>query len=297
MTGPEGTEREIVIRVNGAAAESVSALDRGLQFGDGLFETIACVRRRPRFLSLHLDRLAEGCRRLQIQRVDLEQLGAEVRELARSVDRCIVKLLVSRGPAITRGYAPAGVERATCITVRYPWPHEDSAPSQDGVTVRTLSLKLGENGLLAGLKHCNRLEQVLARVECAHREVAEGLLFSQSGYLVSGTMSNVFLVRSASLLTPRIDLCGVAGVMRRVVMSEAQRVGIPVEERILNVQDLETADEIFLTNARIGIWPVRELDGRALSPGLITRRLQEALAPMLDEPDDEAPEKTPGIGG
>jgi 4-amino-4-deoxychorismate lyase len=296
VSGPEGTEREIVIRVNGAAAQSVSALDRGLQFGDGLFETIACVRHRPRFLSLHLDRLAQGCRRLQIQPVDLEQLRAQVRELARSVDRCIVKLLVSRGTAITRGYAPAGDERATYITVRYPWPHEDAATSQDGVTVRTLSLRLGENRLLAGLKHCNRLEQVLARVECAQRDVAEGLLFSQSGYLVSGTMSNVFLVRSASLLTPRVDLCGVAGVMRRVVLSEAQRVGIPVQECLLSAQDLENADEIFLTNARVGIWPVRAIDGRTLSSGLITRRLQDALAPMLDEPEDEALDRSLGGG-
>jgi 4-amino-4-deoxychorismate lyase len=152
--------------------------------------------------------------------------------------------------------------------------------------VRTLTLRLGENPRLAGLKHCNRLEQILARTELAAEPLAEGILFSSSGNLVSATSSNVFLVRESCLLTPRIDLCGVAGVMRRVVLREARRVGIPARECELRAQDLEAADEIFLTNARIGIWPVRALDARELTPGPVTRHLQSVLAPLLDEPAD-----------
>jgi 4-amino-4-deoxychorismate lyase len=87
-------------------------------------------------------------------------------------------------------------------------------------------------------------------------------------------------------LTPRIDLCGVAGVMRRVVLREARRVGIPARECELRAQDLQAADEVFLTSARIGIWPVRTLDGRELMPGPVTRHLQSVLAPLLDEPAD-----------
>jgi 4-amino-4-deoxychorismate lyase len=148
-------------------------------------------------------------------------------------------------------------------------------------------MRLGENPRLAGLKHCNRLEQVLARAEIANApHLSEGILFSSSGNLVSGTMTNVFLVRESVLLTPRIDQCGVAGVMRRVVLREARQAGIPTRECELRSENLQAADEVFLTNARIGIWPVRSVDDRILTPGPITRHLQTMLQPLLSEPAD-----------
>jgi 4-amino-4-deoxychorismate lyase len=271
--------------VNGVRGGATSPLDRGLHFGDGLFETIACLNGRPRFLALHLERLTRGCERLRIDLSAIEDSRAEVLELARQVDRAIVKVLVTRGVAVSRGYAPAETERATRITIRYPWPHEERAPMHDGVQVRTCALRLGENPLLAGLKHCNRLEQILARAEWpADSDIAEGVLFSSCGRLVSGTMSNLFIVRGSSVLTPRVDRCGVAGIMRRVVMTEAAHAGIAVRECELGREDLQSADEVFLTNARIGIWPVRALDGRPLTPGPTTRHLQAILAPLLEEP-------------
>jgi 4-amino-4-deoxychorismate lyase len=275
------------VLVNGVRDASPSVLDRGLHYGDGLFETIACVKGRSRFLPLHLERLEFGCERLQIATPNLDEIRAEVVALARDVDRAIVKVLVTAGEAVTRGYARSGSERATRITIRYPWPHESAAQLHDGVMVRSLTLRLGENPRLAGLKHCNRLEQILARAELAtDASLAEGILFSSSGNLVSGTSSNVFLVRDSCLLTPRIDLCGVAGVMRRVVLREARQVGIPTRECELRAQDVQAADEVFLTNARVGIWPVRTLDARELTPGPVTRHLQSVLAPLLDEPTD-----------
>jgi 4-amino-4-deoxychorismate lyase len=275
-----------VVLVNGVRDAGVSALDRGLHFGDGLFETIACVKGRPRFLPLHLERLEFGCERLQIGAPNLEEITAEVTGLALDVERAIVKVLVTAGEALARGYARSGSETATRITIRYPWPHDTAAQLHDGAMVRTLTLRLGENPRLAGLKHCNRLEQILARAELAAEPRAEGILFSSSGNLVSAISSNVFLVREACLLTPRIDRCGVAGVLRRVVLREARRVGIPARECELRAQDLQAADEVFLTNARIGIWPVRVLDARELTPGPVTRHLQSVLAPLLDDPAD-----------
>ena len=199
--------------------------------------------------------------------------------------RAILKVMVTAGEAVRRGYARSGHERATRITIRYPWPHEEAARLHDGAMVRTLTLRLGENPRLAGVKHCNRLEQILARAELSgDAQLDEGLLFSSSGNLVSGTMSNVFLVRESGLLTPRIDHCGVAGVMRRVVLREARQAGIPARECELRAQDLQSAEEVFLTNALIGIRPVRRLDDRELAAGPITRHLCSVLAPLLDEP-------------
>jgi 4-amino-4-deoxychorismate lyase len=264
-------------------ATSVSALDRGLQYGDGVFETIACPAGRPRFLPLHLERLEFGCERLGLPAPDLDEIQAEVLGLASAVERSIIKVIITGGEAVARGYARSGNETATRITIRYPWPHEDPAQLHDGVMARTLSMRLGENPRLAGLKHCNRLEQILARAElAADARLAEGILFSSSGNLICGTMTNVFLVRESCLLTPRIDQCGVAGVMRRVVLREARQVGIPARECELRAENLQAADEIFLTNSRIGIWPVRALDGRELTPGPVTRHLQSVLEPLLN---------------
>ncbi|HUJ52160.1 MAG TPA: aminodeoxychorismate lyase [Steroidobacteraceae bacterium] len=279
-TSESGRTAEVA-RVNGREGDEISVLERGLHYGDGLFETIACLGGQPRFLERHLARLGGGCARLRIPLGDTAELGREVCELAAGTARAIVKVLVTRGAAVTRGYAPSGCEHATRITLRYAWPADDPLLAERGVRVRIATLRLGENPALAGLKHCNRLEQVLARAEWSDPDVSESLMFSSSAALVSGTMSNVFLVRDAALLTPRLDRCGVAGVMRAVVLAAAAAAGIAAEERLLAGDALAAADEIFLTSALIGIRPVRELQGVPLTVGPVTRRLQAALAPLL----------------
>ena len=285
-----GPDAGVLALIDGVATGSVSPLDRGLHFGDGVFETIACLRGRPRFLALHLERLARGCHALGFPPPAAERLRAEVEHLAGEQERSIVKLIVTRGPATVRGYAVSGDARATRIAIRYPWPVEDPVLQRRGVSVRVAVTRLGENPALAGLKHCNRLEQILARAESHEAGSAEALMISRSGNLVSGTMTNLFLVdgppESPRLRTPAIDLCGVAGVMRRVVLREAARSGITATECMLWPADLAAATEVFLTNARLGIWPVARIEQRTLTPGPVTRRLQRLLTPLLEEPAD-----------
>ena len=260
---------------------AVSVLDRGLHYGDGLFETIACEGGRPRLLERHLQRLAAGCERLGLVFGNGAELAREVRELATATSTAVVKLLLTRGASVARGYAPVGSERTLRLALRYAWPGADPEQARQGVRVRRALLRLGENPALAGLKHCNRLEQVLARHEWSDPAIAEALLFSSSGALVSGTMSNVFLVRGSKVLTPCIDRCGVAGVMRGLVLEIAAEAGISAEERRLDAADLAAAEELFLTNALTGIRPVRELDGTGVAVGPLTRRLQTLLAAHL----------------
>ena len=270
-----------VIRVNGRPASEVSVLDRGLQYGDGLFETIGCVDGRPRLIDRHMQRLAAGCARLAITPVDAAAIAGEVQDLARGAGRAIVKVLVTRGAATARGYGISGEEQPTRVILRYPWPEPDPALGNDGVRVRIAGVRLGENPTLAGLKHCNRLEAVLARLECADPEISEALMFSSSGALISGTMSNVFLVQDSVLVTPRVDRCGVAGVMRAEVLAAAATAGVRVEEREVDAQGLSRSQELFLTSALIGIRPVRGIDARTLVPGPVTRNLQAQLAARL----------------
>jgi 4-amino-4-deoxychorismate lyase len=283
------TDATLSVLINGDVAGRLSPLDRGLHFGDGVFETVACLRGRPRFFSLHLERLAHGCRTFGFSPPAAQSLREEIERLA-GPDRAIVKVIVTRGPATVRGYAVSGGEQATRVTIRYPWPVEDPALQQQGVSVRVAAMRRGENPALAGLKHCNRLEEILARSEPGAAAADEALMLSQSGKLVSGTMTNVFLVDGSAdsprLRTPTIDLCGVAGVMRRVVLREAARAGITAIECPLSPADLAAAGEIFLTNARVGIWPVGRIGDRSLTPGPVTRRLQSLLQPLLEAPAD-----------
>ncbi|MGH8227286.1 MAG: aminodeoxychorismate lyase [Steroidobacteraceae bacterium] len=282
-----------VIELNGEAVEeggSVSGAanalralltDRGLHYGDGLFETLACRGGAPRLLDLHLERLAHGCARLEIEPGSLDALAADIERLASGVERALIKVIVTRGPATARGYAPAGNEQATRVVFRYGWPDEDPSSAARGVAVRIADLAIGESPRLAGLKHLNRLEPVLARLELRGSPFTEALLFSSSGSLVSGTMSNVFIAVGGELATPRLDRSGVAGVMRRAVMEAAARAGLGVREAQLTRADLDAAQELFLTNARIGVWPVCALGSRMLAPGPLTRQVQALMRPVL----------------
>jgi 4-amino-4-deoxychorismate lyase len=261
--------------VNGQST-GIDPSDRGLAYGDGLFETMAASGGRIRWLDLHLDRLEEGCRRLGIPAPPRELVVTEIAEHCPAVGRATVKLIVTRGPG-ARGYAPPETPRPTRILGISAWPTYPDSHYDRGVRVRVCRLRLGENPALAGLKHLCRLEQVLAQLELRGGAVEQGLLLDTGGRVVGGTSSNVFAVRDGRLATPALDRAGVKGVMRRAVLAAASELGVEATECDLSLVDLAEADEIFMTNALFGIWPVAALDQRRLQPGPTTRRLMRHL--------------------
>src|SRR4029077_120411 len=141
------------------------------------------------------------------------------------------------------------------------------------VESRVASIRLGENPALAGIKHLNRLENVLAAAETTPAGVFESLLLDASGNLFSGAMSNVFIVRAGRAATPLIQRCGVAGVMRGIVLRECAVLGITATEQFLRLGDLFAADEVFITNARIGVVPVRRVGEHSFPMNPLARRL------------------------
>ena len=273
--------------------QALSVYDRGLQYGDGLFETIACPDGIPRFLAEHLQRLTEGCRRLHIPWDGAELLRQEIGHTAAG-SRCIVKVIVTRGETSARGYAPLPTAGPTQIVLRYPWPEVPPDMHAAGVRVRLGAMRLAENERLAGIKHLNRLEQVLARAEWSDPAIGESLLGSRSGELISGTMSNVFVVNKTSLRTPRLESCGVHGIMRGVVIREARAAGLDVGELPIAWSEVRHLGEAFLTSSVLGVCPIRELDGRPLTIGPLTRRIQGLLEPLLREPPGQWPREQGG---
>jgi 4-amino-4-deoxychorismate lyase len=194
-------------------------------------------------------------------------LEHEIAALAEGQQHCLVKAIITRGLATRRGYGPAGDERPTRIVSRYPWPPTSPpppGPATPGFRVGISGIRLGLNPALAGLKHLNRLEQVLAQIALAEDGLDEVLMISSADRVISGSMSNVFFTDQSGLFTPALTDCGVAGVMRRLVLETAGRSGIQVQERAVACAELGAVRAAFVTNVRWGLQPVDTLAGRAL---------------------------------
>ena len=266
--------------IDGQPATALNLQNRGLAYGDGLFETIAVRHGRPSLLDGHLARLALGCQRLAIG-ADLAQVREELLRYASQLGNGVAKLILTRGDS-QRGYAPVADAVPRRILQGGPLPSYPVAHAEQGVRLFPCQTRLGEQPLLAGLKHLNRLEQVLARAEWQDSEHAEGLMRDGQGRVIEGVYSNLFLVRDGVLLTADLNRCGVAGVMRAALLEQAVVLGIPVQVCDLPFEALEHADEVFVCNSVYGIWPVRGVAALNWSPGPLTRKLQAVARTLLE---------------
>lgn len=258
--------------IDGVPADAVAVPWPGLEHGDGVFETMAVVGGRVRLIERHLARLAAGCRRLRLPPPDAAALRAELGAAALVPGAAVLKLVVARGRPGGGADGATRLLHASGPRVRPPewW--------SDGVSVRVCRLRLAPVPELAGLKHLSRLDLRLARAEWTEPDVAEGLLLDVHGAVLCGTMTNVFAVADNRLVTPDPARGGVAGVMRAALLDAWHRAGRSVQVRELRLDELERADEIFLTNALVGAWPVRRLGDRVLAPGPIVREAQALVA-------------------
>jgi 4-amino-4-deoxychorismate lyase len=267
--------------VNGTPEAALSPQDRGLQYGDGLFETMAVREGCIALLERHLARLSRGCERLGIDGVDAGVLRSELQHAAGGSGVGVIKLIVTRGTQ-GRGYRPLPHTLPTRILTTYPAPEYPVEWARAGVQVRICALRLAEQPQLAGLKHLNRLEQVLARREWSGRVPQEGLMLDTAGRVVGGTMCNVFANLAGKLVTPRVERCGVAGVMREAVLVRAESLGMECQQRDLALDELLEAQEIFLTNALIGIWPVARIEQRQYPVGPVSLQLSALQSASLN---------------
>jgi 4-amino-4-deoxychorismate lyase len=247
--------------------------DRGFHYGDGLFETALLDRGAVRYLDAHLDRLYEGSERLAIRAPERDLLRAEIAAVTANLRSAVLKIILSRG-AGARGYRPSGECTTTRVVALYPAPQ---APADPMLKLRWCETRLGRNARLAGIKHLNRLEQVLAQAEWNDPATHEGLMLDTEGELVCGTACNVFVVRDGALLTPDLRFCGVRGVMRGQVLRAAGELGLPVSEEPLWPQDVEAAREVFVTSAVRGIRSVRSLGALRWEKTTIADALKAAL--------------------
>ncbi len=252
------------VLVNGELLGLLSVQDRALNYGDGLFETIRIQRGKPTLYSQHLTRLDTSCKRLSIP-FSRSLIEADVEELllANTVQQAVLKILISRGRG-GRGYTPA----QKCLSMRILTLHDLPAYRKEntriGVAVLRCKHPLSRNSATAGMKHLNRLDQVLASMECAklkfdsckNNPISEGIMCDESGNIIAGTKSNLFFVKNGQLFTADLRYSGVEGVMRSHLISQFSRQGIEAKVIEIDLQELQVADELFLCNSVFGVWPV-----------------------------------------
>ena len=226
---------------------------------------------RPLNWRWHVRRLQADCALLALPLPDEALLVAELARVAPG--DATAKVIVTRGSA-GRGYGMPAQARARRIVAAFAPPAWPEARARDGVAVRRCALVLSEQPRLAGAKTLNRLENVLARSEWSDESIAEGLLGDAAGRVVEGTMSNLFVVKAGRVATPALARCGVVGAQRERVR---ELLGARCEERDLSWNELDEADEAFLTNSLIGAWPVARLGTRRWTPGPVTREVQALL--------------------
>jgi len=246
--------------------------DRGLLYGDGVFETMLLRAGRVRFIDDHLHRLQQGCERLKMSPPVIGQLREELQQLVQQHRDGIVKLILTRGRG-GRGYRAVAGDATRLWQLFAP-----VASVGGGVSLRWCDTRLARNQALAGIKHLNRLEQVLAQSEWDDATINEGLMLDTESELISGTMGNVFLVLENVLVTPDLRFCGVQGVMRKNILRFAAALELPCEERAVRPEELHAASEVFITNAVRGIQPVTTLlpsilNGQQWTVGETTLRL------------------------
>lgn len=249
----------------------VPVTDRGLAYGDGLFETIAVVDGKPKLLAAHLARLQRGAERLVIAGLDFNAIETAVGAASAAFSsHGAVKLMVTRGDG-PRGYTPPVAQNPRWWLQSFAWTPPTALPT--GAHVAISSVRLGEQPLLAGLKHLNRLEQVLARAEYPASRADEALMLDSAGRLVCATSANIFVVREGKLFTPRLDRCGVAGVVRGALLAGASQGDLPwsITETELTPASLFGAEEVFLTSALRGVWAVAAVEGTPVPSGQVAK--------------------------
>jgi 4-amino-4-deoxychorismate lyase len=259
--------------VDGEISGQVSAADRGLQYGDGVFETLLVRAGQPRFWQGHMDRLGAGCERLGISAVPQSILLRELKTVSAGQSRCVVKIIVTRGSS-EWDYSPSGLTQGKRIVSAHPWPGEERDPGVFGIRARVCDLRLGIQPVLAGINHLNCLEQVMARAEWEDPLVYEGILLDREDHVICGVSTNIFLVYAGRLLTPRLDRCGVRGVMRGAILNAFRE---RCEQRRLMLDMLPEAEEVFVCNSVQGVLPVIRIDHWEYEIGPVTREVREWL--------------------
>ncbi len=262
--------------INGKPSPTLSVVDRGLAYGDGVFRTFIVKSGVPHHWELHYQKLLHDCRALGITCPKNDDLISDIQTLFTGGTDAVAKIIVTRGES-SRGYAvPDGIQ-ANRIVIKSAMANYPLSNQTQGVKLHLCELKLGLQAKLAGVKHLNRLENVLARMEWNDTNVADGLLLDSNDNVIECTMSNIFARYDNDLITPSLEECGVAGIARARIIESAKRFNLNIKIERFKLNKLMEAEEIIICNSLFGAWQVVGFNGKQWAKQGLDSKLREML--------------------
>ena len=270
-----------MIIINGELGNTIHVMDRGAMYGDGVFRTMRMRGGQVKCWPQQYRKLQADCQALDILCPARSVLEQELTQLACDAADCVVKIVVSRGEG-GRGYGVPNSVTPNRVVLAVPAPNYPAHFWHQGVKLHVCEMRISHQPRLAGIKHLNRLENVLARMEWDDADVPEGLLIDAEGWVVEGTMSNLFMRQGKMLRTPNLSACGVAGLQRERILSYAAQLDLTPEVTQFSLPALLAADEIFICNSVIGVWPVRQIGHQTIALGPVAIHMQHLLESETD---------------
>jgi len=262
--------------INGRSDVAISPMDRGFAYGDGVFRTLRVKQGIPDCWALHYKKLVEDCNVLGIVCPSADLLLADIERLFASERDAIAKIIISRGEG-ERGYAVPVLAQPTRAVIKAPFPHYPEINFSEGVRLHLCNLRLSYQPQFAGIKHLNRLENVMARMEWTDNTISDGLLLDGQDRAIECTMSNIFARFGKVLVTPDLDLCGVAGITRSRILQAAPQLGLNAKVTDLPLDRLIQADEIITCNSLYGAWQAIALNRQNWQPQGLAAQLRQIL--------------------
>jgi len=255
--------------INGHQTTSLSISDRAFAYGDGLFTTAKILSGKVELLSEHINRLRTGSRTLGLIDCDFNALTDELELLAQHYELAVLKVVISAGSG-GRGYSRIGVEQPTVVIRIFDFPEHYLTWQKQGISLGISEQRLGLNPMLGGIKHLNRLEQVLLRSELDQTDFDDLLVRNVNDDIIETTCANVFWFKDGALCTSKIEGSGVAGLMRAAIIGQYPQTNI----KKATLTELLSAQEIFICNSVMGIVPVQSLTSLVSSSLLEIKPLQ-----------------------
>ncbi len=265
--------------INGRFDAAITPFDRGFAYGDGVFRTMPCISGIPHCWYHHYAKLESDCNALSIVCPQQDILFDDIQKLCREPGwqhECVIKIVITRGES-GRGYALPPLAQPNRVVIASPAPEFPENNFSEGITLYLCQTRLSSQPRLAGIKHLNRLENVLARMEWTDNHIADGLLLDEKGNVIECTTSNLFARIGDDLVTPDLTQCGVAGVTRSRVLQLGPVLGCAIKMRPIRLSELMDADEVVVCNSIFGAWQVRRLVSHTWPLGALAARLREHL--------------------
>lgn len=262
--------------INGSAYDALNPLDRGLSYGDGVFRTFKVKDCLPVNWPIQYQKLVSDCVAIGIVCPSAEQLMSDIQMLFALDETAVAKIIITRGVG-ERGYAPPAITAPTRVVIKSGFPDYPVSYFNEGVALYVCSTPVSFQPKLAGIKHLNRLENVLARAECLDPSFVDGLMLNIEGQVIECTSSNIFVRYGSQLITPDLSRAGVAGVTRQRILDIAHYLELQSMIGQLNLADVMAADEVVICNSLYGVWQVRSIAEQSWNKGELAVRLRELL--------------------